>query len=298
MIRFLFSLSTSVLFCLMWKISPDPKQPQEKIQTIHVSAPRSRHRDHATSNNSLTWSPNKTRGCKSRNQEPLETMTKTSEAKPFQHLLDQKDLWTFCDTVDNPPKVWKPNQENIWVEGAATASDTFFSAAFVNVSCAKYWELDKDEDAMSPWTAVCQEAASIGSLQVLQWAHNKNLPWNEMTCKEAAKHGHMAVLKWARAKGCPWDEMTCKAAAKHGQLEVLKWARASGCPWDESTCAEAAFWGHLEIVKWVRAGGCPWDELVCHYAAGEGHLDILNGHMNTIAHGKELLASLQLEMVI
>ena len=78
---------------------------------------------------------------------------------------------------------------------------------------------------------------------------------------------HADVLRWASQRDVPWDESTFAAAAHGGSLEVLKWARAHGCPWNEGTCSFAALGGHLEVLKWARAHGCPWNEWTREHAA-------------------------------
>jgi len=40
-------------------------------------------------------------------------------------------------------------------------------------------------------------------------------------------------LQWARERDCPWDDWTCKYAAEEGHLEVLRWAIDHGCPGGE-----------------------------------------------------------------
>src|SRR4051812_9223257 len=87
---------------------------------------------------------------------------------------------------------------------------------------------------------LCNFAAKIGSLSLLQWARTHDCGWNEATCWNAAFGGHLAVLQWVRQNGCPCNENTCAAAAGGGHLVVLQWARQNGCPWDELTCGNAA----------------------------------------------------------
>ena len=55
---------------------------------------------------------------------------------------------------------------------------------------------------------------------------------------KAASLGYLEVLQWARANGCDWDSDTCAFAAWGGHLEVLQWARFNGCVWDRWTCAD------------------------------------------------------------
>ena len=73
----------------------------------------------------------------------------------------------------------------------------------------------------------------------------------------SATLGHLDVLQWAHESGCPWDETTCSGAARRGHLEVLQWARAHGCPWDHETLTQAASCGHMFVVEWAEAYGCP-----------------------------------------
>ncbi len=110
---------------------------------------------------------------------------------------------------------------------------------------------------------LCSRAADSGSIEMLKFLREKNVPWNEDTCEFAAQAGNLKILKWARDHGCPWNEGTCTSAAYQGNLEILKWARDHGCPWNKDTCAGAAEGGNLEILKWAREHGCPWDERTC-----------------------------------
>jgi len=77
---------------------------------------------------------------------------------------------------------------------------------------------------------VCYYAASCGSLEVLQWAHANECPWNALTCFYAAEAGHLNVLQWARINGCPWDNSTYLVAIMNNREELIKWALANGCP--------------------------------------------------------------------
>jgi hypothetical protein len=66
----------------------------------------------------------------------------------------------------------------------------------------------------------------------------------------AAMGGHLEVLQWLHANDCPWNERTCMLAARRGHLEVLQWAIENGCPWDEEELyIAAAEKGHETIVR-------------------------------------------------
>ena len=156
-------------------------------------------------------------------------------------------------------------------------------------------------------SSLCNSAAKLGSLKLLQWARANGCLWDTTTCTAAARGGHLEVLQWARANGCPWDSWTCAEAARGGHLEVLQWARANGCNWHQQTtcvlaasgghlgvlqwahangcgdwaavtphtCTEAARGGHLEVLQWARANGCLWDSWTCAEAARGGYLEVL-----------------------
>ncbi|CAB9528076.1 ankyrin repeat protein [Seminavis robusta] len=268
--------------------------------------------------------------------EPSNKKQKTSPSGPsrvgrppstptIESLMEQEDLWVdnilpcfgigqyaflgavnkklnqlykdFCKTVKKPRRVFTTERQI--TTRAATATDTLYSAAFCNESCAEYWFADSSEGKTPRPSAVCQAIAGVGSLPVLTWAHNtKGFPMSMGTCKNAASAGHLEILKWARENGCPWDWRTCRRAAGYGHLEVLKWARENGCPWDDYTCSQAAKTGHLEILKWARENGCPWNERTCYNAANGGHLEVLKWARENGAMGDSDTCSEAAEMAI
>jgi len=81
-------------------------------------------------------------------------------------------------------------------------------------------------------------------------------PWDTKTCSEAALMGHLDCLKYAHENGCPWDTKTCSEAALMGHLDCLKYAHENGCPWDTKTCSEAAEGGHFDCLKYAHENGC------------------------------------------
>ena len=123
---------------------------------------------------------------------------------------------------------------------------------------------------------LCGHAAFGGHLEVLQWLHTNDYPWDTNTSPHAAFEGHLEVLKWLREHGCPWSGGTCTNAAMGGHLEVLQWAHANGCPWNKKTCTYAADGGHFEVLKWAHENGAPWDGMMTQYAAAAGHSEVLN----------------------
>lgn len=115
-------------------------------------------------------------------------------------------------------------------------------------------------------TAVCDAAARLGRLDLLQVARASACPWGASTMRWAAWGGHLGVCQWAKDAGCPWSEDTCSWAAFKGHQHVLSWARSNGCAWDKSTCSEAARGNNLDTLRWSRANGAPWDPRTSAYA--------------------------------
>jgi hypothetical protein len=108
----------------------------------------------------------------------------------------------------------------------------------------------------------CVEAARIGNLEILKWAHTSGCPWNENTCEALARRGgrdDLTLLQWARNNGCPWNSRVWE----------------NGCPWDADVCVEAARMDHLPILVWAREDGCPWDSRVCMCAAESRATNVL-----------------------
>ena len=232
---------------------------------------------------------------------PSNTVAILTAVNSVSLLLDQTDLWVrrilpflgpgyylFVAGVSRQFKEWYQEYfsslqkipQVINVLGGedthqAVVTNTFYSAAFCNLSCGKLWKETRKEEVEEE-EKVSAVMAKSGNLDVMKWTRQNGCEWDERMCKSAAEAGHLEILKWARQHGCEWDEWTCSSAAYGGHLEVLKWARANGCYWDYTTCAAAAQGGRLQVLKWARENGCPWDQTeICDYAAGRGHLEVL-----------------------
>ncbi|CAL6427820.1 unnamed protein product [Bathycoccus prasinos] len=123
-----------------------------------------------------------------------------------------------------------------------------------------------------------EEMSSISTLEVAFehcpfWASD----WEETDfCKEVARTNKLELLKWAREVKIEWDEGTITAAARQGNLEMVKYCVANECPIDEEACASAALSGHLEMLKYLHEEvKAPWDFDTAEWAAAHGHLHIL-----------------------
>jgi len=118
-------------------------------------------------------------------------------------------------------------------------------------------------------------AAGGGHMEIIQWLHERQCPWNEEACLAAARFGHLEVLQWLRARDCPWNMWCLHNAAWGGHTEVVVWARVNGCKWSRYATMWAARNGHIETLRALRRMGCRWDEKACMWAAKEGRLDVL-----------------------
>ena len=70
---------------------------------------------------------------------------------------------------------------------------------------------------------IMETGAKVGSIEMIEYAHNHGIEWDESTCKHASKNGHLEILKYLHKNGCPWDKSSCEAASKNGHLDVLKY---------------------------------------------------------------------------
>lgn len=96
------------------------------------------------------------------------------------------------------------------------------------------------------------EAVMGGSVNVLEWLWDND--WDlSKTCYFAACHGQLEILKWARDRGLPWNEFVCQVAAQNGRLTALKWASENGCDFNIPQCLFVAkILDQNEIVQWIQ----------------------------------------------
>lgn len=136
---------------------------------------------------------------------------------------------------------------------------------------------------------VCQVAAALGRVDVLEWARREGLQWwGGAACAQAAQEGRVEVLEWAREQLASEQQtvflcrefgvefkfefsgIACAGAAGRGRTRVLQWAVAHGLQLHRNTCTFAAMGGQLATLRWARSIGCPWDASTCAAAARHG----------------------------
>jgi hypothetical protein len=102
-------------------------------------------------------------------------------------------------------------------------------------------------------TSVAGVASSVSRLEWVRGLGAGPAPgwlrdWDWYTCRCLASVGKLEVLQWARAHGCEWNERTCEVAATRGHLEILQWARVHGCEWNREYCLQVG----SQVSKWVK----------------------------------------------
>lgn len=144
------------------------------------------------------------------------------------------------------------------------------------------------------------------ALEVLQWLHEHNVPWDEHACETAAKKGNLKALKYLRSYNCPWDQNCLNNAIKYRHYEVVNYCLENRCPggnrdihifydydhdralkmmkllrkfsvpWHRDTCSDAVNTGNFEALKWAVSQGCPWERQTCaNDAARHGNIEVL-----------------------
>lgn len=89
-------------------------------------------------------------------------------------------------------------------------------------------------------------------LEFLKYLHSIKYPLNPIgpdICADAAMLGQIEILKWAHENGLPWDNRVCVTAANAGHLDILIWARERGCPWNSCVLVQAEHTNHFELAK-------------------------------------------------
>ena len=113
---------------------------------------------------------------------------------------------------------------------------------------------------------------------MLQWARERNIPWDARTFNFAAMHGNLELLDWLWKKQCPLDGMFMVLAARHRTRarEVMRWAREHDCLWGSHICAYAADRGDLGLHQWLREPEqqCPWGSETLAVARRGGHDEV------------------------
>jgi hypothetical protein len=129
-----------------------------------------------------------------------------------------------------------------------------------------------------PWSAtLCEVAASLSKLSLLQWLRASSCPWQESyVLGQACMRGGVAMLEWIRTVVPPWSaarkRKMLNGAGWSDNLAVSKWIKAQGAEWPSkfigtgistgTGTASVQCWS-LTTVKWAIASGSRWLDWLC-----------------------------------
>lgn len=123
---------------------------------------------------------------------------------------------------------------------------------------------------------ICEQAAALGRMDLLNWAWRKGVKFQDWTLFAAARTGHLRIVQWCLEKGIKWIPEVVNGAASHGQLHVVRWALESDLKIKgKYLSASAAESGDLEVLKLVVSFGCPLNEMVEAIVVCSGNLKML-----------------------
>lgn len=118
-------------------------------------------------------------------------------------------------------------------------------------------------------------AAQYGSLNILQYFHQQNAPWNEFTFEAAALNQHLSVVKYLILNGCPFKKFGYTSAYASQSLEIAKFVYEHYPVVDNNCLAKAIYNGSFDIVQFIVEHGCPLMPYAMGLAALGGHYDIV-----------------------
>lgn len=82
-----------------------------------------------------------------------------------------------------------------------------------------------------------RDAAGVGHLPCLQFAHDSGCPWHPETTCGATINGHLSCLQYVVENACClWDPDTTYVAAKYNRLACLQYIYEN--------CGDVATWEH------------------------------------------------------
>lgn len=102
-------------------------------------------------------------------------------------------------------------------------------------------------------------ASNCGRIEVLDWLYNNRFQLLDRSyvLSPGVRMDRRNVLEWAREHGISWNESSCADAAFCGNLSLLQWLRENGCPWNVRVMIYAERKGHEHVVDWAIENGCP-----------------------------------------
>ena len=97
--------------------------------------------------------------------------------------------------------------------------------------------------------------SNYNAFKKIKYLDSLNAKRGENVCERAASLGRVSMLEYLHKTGSPLSKNVCTASAR-SSLECLKYAHENNCPWDEETCAVAAYYGRIIALKYAHKNGC------------------------------------------
>jgi hypothetical protein len=123
-------------------------------------------------------------------------------------------------------------------------------------------------------------AARGGAVHVLEWLQQQEyveLKEHTMCC--AAEHGHLQLCQWLHAQQCPWDITVTFSAARYNHCETPRWLIESECPHDVDMLTAAVLSSRCDdssVLQYLYECGIIADPVVLREALNAaGSLDML-----------------------
>jgi hypothetical protein len=113
------------------------------------------------------------------------------------------------------------------------------------------------------------DAASSGSIPVLEWLVDRGVPLVPRTMVKAACEGHTETLRWLASRGVAAGTDALEGAASGGHLSALQWLVDHNCTVTASAVYEAARHGRLAVVQWLLDNAPTVEEHLVAVAAAE-----------------------------
>ncbi|PNH08941.1 hypothetical protein TSOC_004465 [Tetrabaena socialis] len=138
------------------------------------------------------------------------------------------------------------------------------------------WLVDAMGSSAKLSEVVFGAAAASGSIQIMEWLHERGCPWGASTFVRAVAKRNLQAMGWLHERGCPWDARAFKAATSVavGGVELLAWLHARGCLWDASVLESAAAACNTAQLEWLVAQGCPMPDIGRPYESAARNKDM------------------------
>lgn len=104
---------------------------------------------------------------------------------------------------------------------------------------------------------------NASNLEMLGYLNKIGCPLTSWTFRCAQS---IEILEWLHYKDCPYESDIYDDQAKSGNLKNLKWLYSKGYMGKSSANARAAYEGHVDVLKWLHSIGIKSDKKTIIYA--------------------------------